>query len=85
VAGFIFNAAPDVRVKAAPAPDVIAIVFSDAVVIVTFSTPVAISFAIKDDAVTLPPEIVPPSAIVRLPLIVTAPFDAIVIALVPSV
>ena len=83
MAGFIFNAAPDVRVKAAPAPDVTATVFPDAVVIVTSSSPVAISFAIKDDAVTLPPEIVPPT--VRLPLVVTAPLDAIVIALVPSV
>ena len=83
VAGFIFNAAPDVRVKAAPTPDVIAIVFSDDVVIVTLSSPVAISFAIKDDAVILPPEIVPPT--VKLPLVVTAPPSEIVIARSPSV
>ena len=83
VAGFIFNAAPDVRVKAAPAPDVTATVFSDDVVIVTLSSPVAISFAIKDDAVILPPEIVPPT--VKLPLVVTAPPSEIVIARSPSV
>jgi hypothetical protein len=72
VAGFIFTAAAEVTVIA-PVD----------VVIFIAASPVAISSAFKDDAVILPPEIVPPT--VRFPLVVTAPFDAIVIALVPSV